>query len=127
MHHIVVHVMSETQSRADQIDSAAEAVELTPGDRICVTYDSRYADSENEQTMTGTVESVSDSGTGLVKVYVADDENHDRRDFYSDGAPERHIKFTLDVASLHMKNGGRWQRLSNTGAKIRTLQEDPDQ
>jgi hypothetical protein len=120
--------MSETQSQTfDRIGSASEAAELTPGDRISVTYDSRYADSENEQTMTGTVESVSDSGTGLVKVYVADDENHDRRDHYTDGAPERHIKFTLDVASLHMKNGGRWQRLSNTGAKIRTLQEDPDQ
>jgi len=74
--------------------------------------------------MTGTVESVSDSGTGLVKVYVADDENHDRRDHYTDGAPERRIKFTLDVASLDMKNGGRWQRLSSVGAKVRTVQED---
>jgi len=118
--------MSETKSRADQIDSAAEAVELTSGDRISVTYDSRYADSENEQTMTGTVESVIDSGAGfvIVKVYVADDENHDRRGLYSDGAPERHIKFTLDVATLYMKNGERCQRLSNGGAKVQTLQED---
>jgi len=111
--------MSETQSQTfAPITTASEASELTPGDRIRVTYDSRYSDSGNEQTMTGTVESVSNSGTGLVKVYVADDENHDRRDHYTNEQPERRIKFTLDVASLHMKNGARWQRLSNIGAKV---------